>query len=159
VANGNAHVAVVVGTFGSCTQQLDGVFGDGADNTFHGAELLHQFCCGGRVVGAIVEARRKVGHCLGDAKVPTGACGFGQCLIGGIAHRVAAELPTPAAHFQQTEIVEFAHLGGIELLTELFGKGLQRGDGARRAECRRVLDDLALARRQLIEAGDDQCPQ
>ena len=69
------------------------------------------------------------------------------------------ELPSPATDLQQPEIVELDELGRIELLAELVGEGLQRGDGTRRTQGGSVLDDLALIGRELIEAGDDQRPQ
>ena len=131
MTNCDAHAAVVVGAFGCGGQQFDRVGGDRAGDTLDRTELADQFRCGRRVVGAIVETGGEVGHRLGDAGVAAGACRLGQRLVRGIANRVAAELPTPAVHFEQTEVVELANVGRIELLVELFGKGLQRGDRSR----------------------------
>ena len=159
MTNGDTHAAVVVGSFGRGRQQLHGLVGDGGSDSLDRAELLHQFGGGRRVMGAIVEAGGEVGHRLGDAGVASGASRLGQRLVRGVAYRVAVELPSPAADLQQPEIVELAKLGRIELLAELVGERLQRGDGSRRAQGGGVLDDLALIGRELIEAGDDQRPQ
>ena len=129
-----AHAARVVGPFGCGGEQFDCVGGDGASDTLDRTELANQLCCRRRVVGSIVETGREIGQGLGDAGVASSACRFGQRLVRGIAHRIAAELPSPAAHLEQTEVVEFTNGGRVELLVELFGKGLQRGDRSRRCQ-------------------------
>ena len=53
----------------------------------------------------------KLAIALATPAVATGARRLGQRLVGGIAHRIAAELPSPAAHFEQAEVVELAHGG------------------------------------------------
>jgi hypothetical protein len=44
-------------------------------------------------------------------------------------------------------------------LAQLVGERLERSNGAGGAEGCRIFDDLALIGRELIESGDDQCPQ
>ena len=100
------------------------------------------------MVSAIVEARRKVGnrHGFGDAGVTARPSGLRQRLVGGVSNGVAAKLPSPAAKFEKSEVVELAHVCGLEALSELFGEGLERGDRTGRSQDRGVLDDPPLRR-------------
>ena len=107
----------------------------------------------GRAVG---DALRQA---LGDAGVADGPRRLGQRLVGGLAHRVAAELPQVAAHLEQAELVELADGRAAERLVHGRGELLQVRDRAGAAQRRRVLDHLALGHRQLVEAGADQRAQ
>ena len=125
----DAHAAVVVGTFCRCGQQLDRIGGDGGRPRPRPVRALRTSSAAVAVwCGAIIETGGGVGHRLGDTGMATRRTAFVKRLIGGVAHRIAAELPSSPTNLQQPEIVELAQVGRIELLADLVGKGLQRRD-------------------------------
>ena len=159
VSHGGAQAAALERPVGGGGEQLQRDLGQVGRQPGDAAELLHQLGSAGGMMGEVVDADVLARHELGDARVAHGPSRLRERLVGGVAHRVAAELPTAAAHLQQAQLVELVDDGRGVGLTQRRGELLEAEHVARRAEHGSVLEHLALLEGELVEAGGDEGAQ